>query len=544
MKHLNLADLTNHFQELKNKTLLELFAEEKGRNQLYSLAYNGLHFDFSKNKINQSTLAKLLDLTKQVKLSEHIEAMFSGQKINNTENRAVLHTALRSEETSVLVDGRNVINDISSVKKQMKSFCQKLHSGEHAGFSGKKITHIINIGIGGSDLGPVLVCQALKPYRQAGMKIDFISSVDGYMLNDILADIDPETTLFVIASKTFTTQETMTNAMSARKWFLSKTANNTAAIAQHFIALSTNEKAVTEFGIAKENMFAFWDFVGGRYSLWSAIGLSIALYIGYDNFEQLLAGANSMDKHFRETSDFSQNIPVILALLGIWYVNFFDYNSLILSPYNTRLTRFPAYVQQLEMESNGKSVDKNGQRISYNTCPVVWGDSGINGQHAYYQLLHQGSQIIPMDIIIALSDRFSNKEHNDILWSNAVAQAEAFMCGKTYETAKAELLSQGMSSTDADEIAKHKIFDGNRPSNMIVLPEISPYYLGMLIALYEHKTFVQGVIWNINSFDQMGVELGKQLAKAVLKDIETAVVSNHDESTVAIIQHYLNFISK
>ncbi len=544
MKHLNLADLTNHFQELKNKTLLELFAQEKGRNQLYSLEHNGLHFDFSKNRINQSTISKLLDLTKQVNLSEHIEAMFSGQKINNTENRAVLHTALRSEEASVLVDGRNVINDISLVKEQMKSFCQKLHSGEHTGFSGKKITHIINIGIGGSDLGPVLVCQALKPYRQTGMKIDFISSVDGYMLNDVLADVDPETTLFVVASKTFTTQETMTNAMSARKWFLSKTANNTAAIAKHFIALSTNEKAVTEFGIAKENMFAFWDFVGGRYSLWSAIGLSIALYIGYDNFEQLLAGANSMDKHFRETRDFSQNIPVILALLGIWYVNFFDFRSLILSPYNTRLTRFPAYVQQLEMESNGKSVDKDGKRISYNTCPVVWGDSGINGQHAYYQLLHQGSQIIPMDIIIALSDRFSNKEHNDILWSNAVAQAEAFMCGKTYETAKAELLNQGMSSTDADEIAKHKIFDGNRPSNMIVLPEISPYYLGMLIALYEHKTFVQGVIWNINSFDQMGVELGKQLAKAVLKDIETATVSNHDESTVAIIQHYLNFISK
>lgn len=544
MKHLNLADLTNHFQELKNKTLLELFAQEKGRNQLYSLEHNGLHFDFSKNRINQSTISKLLDLTKQVNLSEHIEAMFSGQKINNTENRAVLHTALRSEEASVLVDGRNVINDISLVKEQMKLFCQKLHSGEHAGFSGKKITHIINIGIGGSDLGPVLVCQALKPYRQTGMKIDFISSVDGYMLNDVLADVDPETTLFVVASKTFTTQETMTNAMSARKWFLSKTANNTAAIAKHFIALSTNEKAVTEFGIAKENMFAFWDFVGGRYSLWSAIGLSIALYIGYDNFEQLLAGANSMDKHFRETRDFSQNIPVILALLGIWYVNFFDFRSLILSPYNTRLTRFPAYVQQLEMESNGKSVDKDGKRISYNTCPVVWGDSGINGQHAYYQLLHQGSQIIPMDIIIALSDKFSNKEHNDILWSNAVAQAEAFMCGKTYETAKAELLNQGMSSTDADEIAKHKIFDGNRPSNMIVLPEISPYYLGMLIALYEHKTFVQGVIWNINSFDQMGVELGKQLAKAVLKDIETATVSNHDESTVAIIQHYLNFIGK
>lgn len=544
MKHLNLSSLNTHFQQVKNKTLLEFFAEEQGRSKNYSLQHEGLHFDFSKNRINKTTLAMLLELAKQVNLPHHINEMFNGGKINNTENRAVLHTALRSEEASILVDNKNIMSDVLVVKKQMQNFCHKIHNGEHLGFSGQKITHIVNIGIGGSDLGPVLVCQALKPYRQAGMKIDFISSVDGYMLNDVLTDVNPETTLFVVASKTFTTQETMTNAMSARKWFLAKTNNNSAAIAKHFIALSTNEKAVTEFGIAKENMFAFWDFVGGRYSLWSAIGLSIALYIGYDNFEQLLAGANSMDKHFRNTTDLSQNIPVILALLGIWYVNFFDFRSLILSPYNTRLTRFPAYVQQLEMESNGKSVNKTGERINYNTCPVVWGDSGINGQHAYYQLLHQGSQIIPMDIIVALSDKFSNKEHNDILWSNAIAQAEAFMCGKTYETAKSELLAQGMNEVDATEIAKHKIFEGNRPSNMIMLPEISPYYLGMLIALYEHKTFVQGVIWDINSFDQMGVELGKQLAKAVLKDIESANISDHDDSTVAIIQHYLEFINK
>lgn len=544
MKHLNLTSLNTHFQQVKNKTLLEFFAEEQGRSKNYSLQHEGLHFDFSKNRINKTTLAMLLELAKQVNLPHHINEMFNGGKINNTESRAVLHTALRSEEASILVDNKNIMSDVLAVKKQMQDFCHKIHNGEHLGFSGQKITHIVNIGIGGSDLGPVLVCQALKPYRQAGMKIDFISSVDGYMLNDILSDVNPETTLFVVASKTFTTQETMTNAMSARKWFLAKTNNNSAAIAKHFIALSTNEKAVTEFGIAKENMFAFWDFVGGRYSLWSAIGLSIALYIGYDNFEQLLAGANSMDKHFRNTTDLSQNIPVILALLGIWYVNFFDFRSLILSPYNTRLTRFPAYVQQLEMESNGKSVNKTGERINYNTCPVVWGDSGINGQHAYYQLLHQGSQIIPMDIIVALSDKFSNKEHNDILWSNAIAQAEAFMCGKTYETAKSELLAQGMNEVDATEIAKHKIFEGNRPSNMIMLPEISPYYLGMLIALYEHKTFVQGVIWDINSFDQMGVELGKQLAKAVLKDIESANISDHDDSTVAIIQHYLEFINK
>ena len=544
MKHFDLAGISQHYQEIKEKTLLDLFALETNRGNKYSLQFDGLYFDFSKNRINQQTLTHLTDLAKQANLNKHIEEMFSGCKINNTEGRAVLHTALRGTGKEVIVDGHNVIQDIEAVKQQMSQFCHKIHEGIHVGYTGKKITHIVNIGIGGSDLGPVLVCQALKPYRKSGMKIDFISSVDGYMLNDILENVDPETTLFVVASKTFTTQETMTNAMSTRKWFMKKTANNEAAIAKHFIALSTNEKAVTEFGIAKENMFAFWDFVGGRYSLWSAIGLSIALYIGYDNFSDLLAGANAMDNHFRNTHDLHKNIPVILALIGVWYVNFFDYRNLILSPYNTRLTRFPAYVQQLEMESNGKSVNKAGERIAYATCPVVWGDSGINGQHAYYQLLHQGSQIVPMDIIVTASDKFSDKQHNDILWSNAVAQAEAFMCGKTYETAKAELLAQGISEADAAEIAKHKIFDGNRPTNLLVLPEISPYYLGMLIALYEHKAFVQGIMWNINSFDQMGVELGKQLAKTVLKDIESGNISSHDDSTVAIIQHYLAFKDK
>lgn len=533
-------ELNAHQQNVAQITLQEMFHADSERAKKFSLESNGVLFDFSKNKITEETLNLLINAAHAQNLPSKIKAMFAADKINNTEGRAVLHTALRSNQETLMLDGRNVMADIHAVKLQMAEFCRKIHNGEHLGYTGKKITTIVNIGIGGSDLGPVLICQALKPYRQAGMNIQFISSVDGYMFNDIIADVDPETTLFVIASKTFTTQETMTNAHSSRKWFLTKTNNNTAAIAQHFIALSTNAKAVAEFGIAAENMFEFWDFVGGRYSSWSAIGLSVALYIGWDNFAEFLAGANAMDKHFVETTDLRQNLPVILGLIGYWYVDFFDYRSLVISPYNTRLTRFPAYIQQLEMESNGKSVDKNGNSLDYATCPIVWGDSGINGQHAYYQLLHQGTQVVPMDIIIAASDKFSNQEHNDILWSNALAQAEAFMGGKTYATAKAELLAQGIDGDTALEIAKHKVFAGNRPSNMLVLPEISPYYLGMLIALYEHKVFVQGVMWDINSFDQWGVELGKQLAKKVLTDIESSTVSSHDSSTTELIRHYLN----
>ncbi|MEN9946653.1 MAG: hypothetical protein RLZZ293_1039 [Pseudomonadota bacterium] len=534
----NIAQLKHHQAEIAQLSLLDLFRDNPHRAQQFSLTANGILFDYSKNNLTAETLALLFDLAKQRDLSSKINAMFSGAKINNTENRAVLHTALRSNQESIIVDGQNIMLEINAVKQQMRQFCENIHQGKHLGYTGKKITTIVNIGIGGSDLGPVLVTQALKPYEIAGMNIHFISSVDAYMLNDILAEIDPETSIFVIASKTFTTQETMTNAHSVRQWFLAHTQHNEAAIAQHFIALSTNTQAVQQFGIAPENMFAFWDFVGGRYSLWSAIGLSIALYIGYDNFTQLLAGANAMDQHFA-TTEFSNNLPVILALIGFWYNNFYNYHSLIISPYNTRLTRFPAYIQQLEMESNGKSVNKSGNKIAYATCPVVWGDSGINGQHAYYQLLHQGSQVIPMDIIIASSDKFSNSKHNDILWSNAIAQAEAFMCGKTHALAKAELLAQGIAEPQADEIAKHKVFTGNRPTNMLILPEISPYYLGQLIALYEHKTFVQGVLWDVNSFDQMGVELGKQLAKTVLSDIQAGQSSQHDGSTQQLIEYYL-----
>jgi glucose-6-phosphate isomerase len=540
MSFCSIEALKSHHQQLSELTISDLFKQDQDRAKDFTLESNGLYFDFSKNNINEKTLELLLDFADKQKLTTKIQAMFNGEKINNTENRAVLHTALRSNKESILLDGHNVMPEIKAVRAQMAEFCRKIHSGEHLGYTGKKITTIVNIGIGGSDLGPVLICQALKPYRVSGMNIHFISSVDGYMLNDILADIDPEITLFVVASKTFTTQETMTNAHSTRSWFLDKTANNSAAIAKHFIALSTNTTAVEAFGIARENMFAFWDFVGGRYSSCSAIGLSIALYIGSDNFNQFLGGARAMDEHFSQTTDLRQNLPVILGLIGIWYNNFYDYHSLIISPYNTRLTRFPAYIQQLEMESNGKSVNKAGEPLNYATCPVVWGDSGINGQHAYYQLLHQGTQVVPMDIIVATSDKFSNPEHNDILWSNAIAQAEAFMTGKSYATAKSELLAQGMKEEAAAEVAKHKVFAGNRPSNMLILPEINPHYLGMLIALYEHKAFVQGVIWDINTFDQMGVELGKALAKKVLHDIESGQISEHDASTVAIIQHYLS----
>lgn len=528
------ALLKKHYAHIKNSTLLDLFGNNKNRALKYTLNCNGLKFDFSKNNINDETISLLANLANEVGVIDKIKAMFSGDKINNTENRSVLHTALRSKAKNIFVDGINVMPEIKKVLARMSEFSHKLHNGTHVGFTGKQITDIVNIGVGGSDLGPVLVCEALKPYRKNNLNIHFVSSVDGYQILDTLSSLNPETTLFVIASKTFTTEETMTNAMTARIWFLDNTANKLEAIKYHFVASSTNTNEVTNFGISSDNMFPFWDFVGGRYSLWSSIGLSIILYIGFENFSELLDGARDMDKHFVETTDLNHNMPVILALISLWYINFYDYSTQIISPYNTRLSRFPAYIQQLEMESNGKSVDKNGNPLEYKTCPVIWGGSGINGQHAYYQLLHQGTSIYPMDIILALSDKFSNLHHNQILQANAIAQARAFMIGKTYEKAKSELLSSG--GFLVDDLAKHKVFRGNRPTNMILLPEISPYYLGNLIALYEHKTFVQGIIWNVNSFDQWGVELGKQLTTGILKDIVSESVTDNDGSTAGIIK--------
>lgn len=531
--------LLENYKQVENITLLELFEHNVNRVDEFSLDFNGVYLDYSKNNITNEILDNLFELAKESDLHKHTHDMFSGKKINNTETRAVLHTLLRSSGDEVMVDGENVAKNIALVLKKMGKFANKLHRQEHLGYTGKAITDIVNIGIGGSDLGPHLVCEALKPYRKNKLNIHFISSIDGYQFKDVLSDLNPETTLFIIASKTFTTQETISNAMSIRQWFLDHTANNFLAIKNHFVACSTNIKAVTDFGIDTENMFEFWDFVGGRYSLWSAIGLPIMLYIGEENFLALLAGAHAMDEHFLNTSNLRQNMPVIMALISIWYINFYNYPTQVILPYNTRLNKLPNYLQQQQMESNGKHVDMEGNELSYNTCPVIWGGNGINGQHAYFQLLHQGTQIHPMDFIVTVSSEYSNQEHNDILMSNIIAQAEAFMDGRTTAVAKNELLAKGITNDMAAFLAKHKTFVGNRPSNMLLLKDLSPYNLGQLIALYEHKTFVQGIIWGVNSFDQWGVELGKELAKTVLANIESGVLSSHDESTASLIKRYL-----
>lgn len=525
-------DLANHFKLLQTKKLADLFAEDKLRFAKFHLNINNFICDFSKNNITEDTLNKLVNLAKERGVGEQISAMFSGDKINSTEHKAALHTALRSPNRQLIVDGHNVSADIQQALAKIKSFSDKVRTGEYRGYTDQVITDIVNVGIGGSDLGVVLLAQALKPYCQVPLKIHCISSVDGYEIFDILSQLDPASTLFIIASKTFTTQETMCNALTIRKWFLAKTNHNVAAIKQHFVAVSTNATAAREFGIDMQNMFPLWNFVGGRYSIWGAVGLPIALYIGFENFSQFLAGASDMDEHFTSEHDFRQNLPVILALIGIWYINFYDYTTLVISPYNTRLSTIPAYLQQLEMESNGKSVDKNGQTLQYKSAPVIWGGSGINGQHAYYQLLHQGTSIYPMDIILAMSTQYTNPEHQDTLVANAFAQAEALMLGKT------ESLATDSSTSTTDNLARHKAFTGNRPTNMLLLPEISPYYLGMLLALYEHKTFVQGVIWGVNSFDQWGVELGKELAKTILAEIEQGQLTNHDDSTNNLLNLY------
>ena len=564
--------LLQNYKQVSQLTLLDLFAEDPDRASKFTLNAEGITVDFSKNNLTSEILDNLIKLAHESQLPQHIADMFSGKKINNTEKRAVLHTALRtikmdsglrrndgntvipdlirdpqlrcndsSEITAakIMLDGVDVLQEITHVLQQMQKFVTQVHAGEHLGYSGKKIANIVNIGIGGSDLGPVMVCASLKPYRKNNLHAHFVSSVDGYQIMDILSELDPETTLFVIVSKTFTTEETITNANYARQWFLNKTGKDTSCLKHHFVAVSTNTKAVMEFGIDINNMFGFWDFVGGRYSLWSAVGLTIALYVGFDNFTELLAGAHAMDEHFAHTHDLRQNLPVILALISIWHINFYNYKSEVVLPYNTRLSQLPAYLQQLQMESNGKSVDRDGNPVAYSTCPIIWGGSGINAQHAYFQMLHQGTDINPVDFIVAIADKHTNKTHNDILLANVIAQAEAFMCGKTEGVARQELLDNGAAQLDADFLAKHRSFAGNRPSNMLFLSEISPRNLGALVAMYEHKTFVQGVIWNINSFDQWGVELGKKLAKVVLTDIKSGVVSKHDSSTEGLINTYI-----
>ena len=532
----------HHENEMSRKKMKDLFASDPERFKKFSLCLEDLVFDYSKNIINENTLQLLLQLAEECKLKDAIPEMFAGVKINETEHRAVLHTALRNfSDTPILADGKDVMPLIKKVLNQMEAFCSNVHTGKWRGYTGKKIKYIVNIGIGGSDLGPVMVTEALKPYWKKGIETYFVSNVDGTHIAETLKKVKPEETLFLIASKTFTTQETMTNAHTARQWFLEHAQDETH-IAKHFAALSTNEKEVAKFGIDTANMFEFWDWVGGRYSLWSAIGLSIALTIGYDNFEQLLKGAFAADEHFK-TAKFNQNIPVLMALLGIWYTNFFNAQSEAILPYDQYMHRFAAYFQQGNMESNGKCIDRNGNTIDYKTGPVIWGEPGTNGQHAFYQLIHQGTIVIPSDFIAPAITHNAIGDHHHKLMSNFFAQTEALMNGKTEEEVKAELVKAGKSDEEIKKLTPFKVFQGNKPTNSILVKEITPFSLGMLIALYEHKIFVQGVIWNIFSFDQWGVELGKQLANKILPELENnAVITSHDSSTNNLINAYKNFL--
>jgi glucose-6-phosphate isomerase len=530
--------LEAHAQQLKSVHLRDLFRQDAERFARYSFRFEELLVDMSKNIITDETKGLLLQLATECGVRKAIEAMFNGEFINETEQRSVLHVALRNfSKTPYYTAGKNVMEDVQKVQEQMRAFCHKVHSGQWVGYTGKRIKNIVNIGIGGSDLGPFMVTEALRPYWKEGMQVRFVSNVDATHIIETLKLVNPEETLFLIASKTFTTQETMTNAFTARDWFL-KAAGDESQVAKHFVALSTNEKEVTKFGIAKENMFQFWDWVGGRYSLWSAIGLSIALTVGYDHFEALLKGAHTVDLHFRETP-FENNIPVMLALVSLWYVNFFGAQSEAILPYDQYLHRFAAYFQQGNMESNGKSVDRNGEPVTYATGPIIWGEPGTNGQHAFYQLIHQGTLLIPCDFIATALSHNPSGKHHDILLSNFFAQTEALMNGKDEETVENELIKSGKSPEEIAKLTPYKMFSGNRPTNSILLKQLTPYTLGQLIALYEHKIFVQGIIWNIYSFDQWGVELGKQLANQILPELENSTqVTTHDSSTNGLINAY------
>lgn len=524
-------------KRLASIQLKSLFEKDASRQEKFSLLGQDILLDYSKNIIDEASFSNLLKLAEECGLAEAIKAQFSGQKINQNENRAVLHTALRAKVSkSIIVDGDDIIPGIQAVKAHMKDFSNQIISGVWKGYTGKAITDVVNIGIGGSDLGPVMVTEALKPYKNH-LNIHFVSNVDGTHIAETLKKVNPETTLFLIASKTFTTQETMANAFSARNWLLAS-AKDDAAVSKHFVALSTNAKAVGEFGIDVANMFEFWDWVGGRYSLWSAIGLSISLSIGFDNFELLLAGANEMDDHFASAS-FDKNMPVILALLGIWYVNFFDAATHAILPYDQYMHRFAAYFQQGDMESNGKSIDRNGNRVTYATGPVIWGEPGTNGQHAFYQLIHQGTQLIPADFIAPAVTHNKIGNHHTLLMSNFFAQTEALMNGKTKEVVEAELVKAGLSTIEIARLSPFKVFEGNKPTNSILVKEINPKTLGALIAMYEHKIFVQGVIWNVFSYDQWGVELGKQLANSILPELEhNEKIHSHDSSTNGLINQF------
>ena len=531
--------LEAHQSQLAHTTIADLFKQEQNRFNDYSLTFeNQILVDFSKNKINQETLKLLHQLAKESALDEAINAMFTGEKINRTENRAVLHTALRNRSnTPVYVDGKDVMSEVNAVLAKMSAFCDRVISGEWKGYTGKAITDVVNIGIGGSDLGPYMVTEALRPYKNH-LNMHFVSNVDGTHIAETLKKVNPETTLFLVASKTFTTQETMTNANTARDWLLAAAKDN-SAVAKHFAALSTNGKAVAEFGIDTNNMFEFWDWVGGRYSLWSAIGLSIALSIGFDNFEALLSGAHEMDKHFR-TAPLEKNIPATLALVGLWNTNFLGAQTEAILPYDQYLHRFAAYFQQGNMESNGKYVDRNGDVIrDYQTGPIIWGEPGTNGQHAFYQLIHQGTMLIPCDFIAPAQSHNPLGDHHSKLLSNFFAQTEALAFGKTKEEVEAEFVKAGKSLDEVKDIVPFKVFTGNKPTNSILVQKITPFVLGALIAMYEHKIFAQGVIFNIFSFDQWGVELGKQLANRILPELaDKENVSSHDSSTNGLINQF------
>ncbi|EON76920.1 Glucose-6-phosphate isomerase [Lunatimonas lonarensis] len=545
MNNLN-PTLTNAWKSLsvlaqKERSIRQLFEADKARFDRYHVTVKDVLLDFSKNRVDDEVWNTLIQLAHETDLGGAIEAMFSGKPINGTENRAVLHTALRNRSnTPVYVDGKNVMPDVNQVLAKMKTFADKVSKGVWKGYTGKSIRSLVNIGIGGSDLGPVMVTEALKPYQNPNLDVYFVSNVDGTHITEVLKKVNPETTLFFIASKTFTTQETMTNAHTARDWFL-KNAHSEEEIAKHFVALSTNSNAVMEFGIDIDNMFGFWDWVGGRYSLWSAIGLTIACAIGFDNFRKLLEGAHEMDNHFRK-APFEQNMPVILALIGIWNTNFLGAASETILPYDQYMHRFPAYFQQGNMESNGKCIDRSGNRVDYTTGPVIWGEPGTNGQHAFYQLIHQGTQLVPCDFIAPAVSHNPVGDHHIKLMSNFFAQTEALMNGKSLEEVKDEMIREGKSPETIEKIAPHRVFEGNRPTNSILVKKINPSTLGALIALYEHKIFVQGVIWNIFSFDQWGVELGKVLAKSILPELESdEPISSHDASTNGLINAFKVF---
>ena len=546
-----MSDLTNsaewqalqsHHDSISDLHMRELFAKDPDRFSAFSVNACGVLLDYSKNRVTAETMDLLFTLAKSADIKSEVQRLLSGERINSTEDRSVLHTALRLPKGEELhVDGEEIVASIHEVADHAASFANKVRNREWTGYTGKPISNIVNIGIGGSDLGPLMVCEALKPWQQKDLTFHFVSNVDGSHIAEVIQSVEMETTLFIIASKTFTTQETLANARSAREAFLGSGATD-KDIAKHFVAVSTNSDAVSEFGIDTDNMFRFWDWVGGRYSLWSSIGLSIRLSVGNDNYAALLDGAHQMDRHFAE-ADYDQNIPVILALLGVWYGNFFNARSHVIEPYDQYLHRFPAYLQQLDMESNGKRVQINGSAVDYKTGPVIWGEPGTNGQHAFFQLIHQGTDLIPADFIAPVKSQNPIGEHHKMLLANFLAQTEALMTGKTLQQVESELTNNGMDKQQIAALAPHKVFEGNRPTNTLMVDELTPKALGSLIAMYEHKVFVQGKIWGVNSFDQWGVELGKQLATAILTELQSGKVNKHDSSTSGLLSHCLKGFS-